>query len=173
MTLRRPRQPADPDSSQAAYLLSLRWLAARELSEGQIRERLARRGFSTRAIIPAIERLTGVRAVDDRRAALAAARTDVNVHRRGPARVLHKLQEMRIDKDLARDVVREVFGDVDERALMQRALAKRLPTGAGGAGDSAQLRRLHAYLIRQGFSPSAAAALLRSRLGRSAVPDDE
>ena len=80
---------------------------------------------------------------------------------------------MRIDKDLARDVVREVFGDVDERALMQRALAKRLPTGAGAAGDSAQLRRLHAYLIRQGFSPSAAAALLRSRLGRSALPDDE
>jgi len=173
MTLRRPRQPADPDSSQAAYLLSLRWLAARELSEGQIRGRLERRGFSPQAIVPAIERLTRARVIDDRRAALAAARTDVNGHRRGPVRVLRRLQEMRIATDLARDVVREVFGDVAEGTLMQHALAKRLRSGAAITGDAAQLRRLHAYLVRQGFSPSAAAALLKSRLGRGAAPDDQ
>ena len=173
MTRGRPRRPADPDSLQAAYLLGLRWLAVRELSERQVRERLERRGFSDRAITPAIERMTGARALDDRRAALAAARTDVNVRHHGPIRVLRRLQSMGIDGDLARGVVREAFGDLDERVLMQRALAKRLRTGTGAIRNAAHLRRLHAYLVRQGFSSSAAAALLRGRAGRSELPDDE
>jgi SOS response regulatory protein OraA/RecX len=162
MTRRPPGQPTDPDSSQAAYV-----------SEAQVRMRLARRGFSVLAITPAIERLTGTRALDDRRAALAAARTDANIYHRGPARVLRRLHEMGIDRDLAHATVGEVFGEFDERALMERALAKRLRTGANAILDLAQLRRLHAYLVRQGFSSSAAATLLRSRTRRSAPPDDE
>jgi regulatory protein len=173
MTPRPAREPADPDSSQAAHLVGLRWLAVRELSERQVRDRLARRGFSATAIEPAIERLTRARALDDRRAALAAAHTDVNVHHRGPARVRRRLHEMGIDRDLAHDIVREVFGDLDDRDLMERALARRLRTGAGSIRDPAQRRRLHAYLVRQGFSASAAATLLRSRSRRSALPDDE
>ena len=39
--MKKPRPPDDPDSSKAAYSRALRWLTARELSEGQVRIQLA------------------------------------------------------------------------------------------------------------------------------------
>ena len=167
------RPPVDPDSPKAAYLLGLRWLAARELTSAQISQRLERRGFSPRAIGPALERLTRERALDDRRAALASARTEATLRHHGPARILRRLQSMGIDRDLAREIVREIFGELDERALMQRALAKRLRPGASLIRDRAQLRRLHAYLVREGFSSSAAVALLRGRSARGTRSEDD
>ena len=61
-----PSPPEDPDSHNAAYVLALRWLSARELSEGQVRERLARRGYTAWAVDAAIRRLIQQRAVDER-----------------------------------------------------------------------------------------------------------
>ena len=173
MTFKRPARADDPDSPQAAYLLGLRWLASRELSEGQVRERLERRGFSAPAVAAAIARLTQARALDDRRAALAAARTDVTIRHHGPLRILRRLQEMGIDGDLARHTVGELFDEIDQADLMRRALARRQREGAGASPDAAELRRLYAYLVRQGFAPSAVASLLRSRRGRGRAPADD
>jgi regulatory protein len=167
------RNTPDLLSSQAAYLVGLRWLAARELSSGQVRERLNRRGFAPQAIEDAIRRLIVERALNDRRAAIALARTEVTVRQRGPHRVLRRLLAMPIDRDLAKDVVREVFGDVDESALIERALAKRLRRTGGRITDAAQRRKLHAQLVRQGFSSSAAASHLRSRTRKGKNTDDE
>src|SRR5262245_32974541 len=72
--VKKPRPPEDPDSSNAAHFLALRWLTARELSEAQVRERLAEKGFTSTAIEPAVARLLADRTLDDRRAATAVAR---------------------------------------------------------------------------------------------------
>ncbi len=118
--MKKPRPPEDPDSSKAAYFRALRWLTARELSEAQVRSRLAEKGYTEIAIKPALERLIQDRTVDDRRAATAVARTEARVRRHGPHRVMGKLIAMHIDRDLARDVVRELFGEEDEDALSTR-----------------------------------------------------
>ncbi len=55
--MKKSRPPEDPDSSKAAYLRALRWLTARELSEAQVRARLAEKGYTDTAIMPAVERL--------------------------------------------------------------------------------------------------------------------
>jgi regulatory protein len=166
----KPRPPHDPDSATAAYLRALRWLTARELSEAQVRARLALTGFSDTAITPAVDRLVRERTIDDRRAAMAVARTEAHVRRRGPRRVMGRLIAMQIDRELAAEVVRELFGEDAESELLETALDLRLRHNPERLGDPRERRKILAYLVRQGFSASAASAAIRTRsTGRSTV----
>ena len=153
----------DPSSPKAAYFLALRWLTARELSEGQVRERLARRGYTPQVIDPAVQRLLSERTLDDRRAATAVARTEAKVRRHGPRRIMGRLVAMRIDRDLAKDVIRELFAENDETELLERTLDTRLRGNHARLRDPHERRKLTAYLVRQGFSASAASGLIRKR----------
>jgi regulatory protein len=164
--VKKPRATEDPDSSKAAYLQALRWLTARELSEAQVRARLTDKGYTQTAIAPAIARLLEERTIDDRRAATAVARTEARVRRHGPHRVMGKLIAMQIDRELARDVVRELFGEEDEQALIDRTLERRLRGKPERLSDPRERHKLLAYLVRQGFSTSAASAAIRKKSRR-------
>jgi len=139
---------------------------ARELSEAQVRARLAETGYSDTAINPAVERLLQDRTLDDRRAATAVARTEARVRRHGPHRVMAKLVAMRIDRDLAKDIVRELFGEEEEEALLEKTLDIRLRGNPERLKDPRERRKILAYLVRQGFSASAASAAIRNRSKR-------
>ena len=164
--MKKPRPADDPDSSTAAYAHALRWLSARELSEGQVRARLVEKGYSENAITPALERLLNDRTIDDRRAATAVARSEARVRRHGPHRVMGKLLAMRIDRELAKDVVRELFGEEHEDDLLDRALERRLRGNTDRLSDPRERQKMAAYLVRQGFSASAASAAIRNKLKR-------
>lgn len=161
--MRKARPPEDPDSFNAAYFRALRWLSARELSEAQVRDRLADRGYSDAAIGPAVDRLRQERTIDDRRVASAAARTEARVRRRGPRRILGKLISMQIDRDLAQEVVKELFGETDEQELLETTLERRLRGNFERLKDPLERRKVLTYLVRQGFSASAAASTLRQK----------
>jgi regulatory protein len=145
-----------------AYVAGLKMLARRELSEAQLRLRLARRAFTAGDIDAAIERLRAERSLDDRRVALACARTEVGLRRRGRVRVLRHIESLGIARDIARAAVAEVFSELDEGALLEQALERRL-RGAS-LEDTATARRIHRYLIRQGFDPSRVTAMVESRI---------
>jgi regulatory protein len=155
------RPPDDADSPKAAYIRALRWLTARELSEGQVRARLAEKGYTEDAIKSALEHLVDDRTIDDRRAATAVARTEARVRRRGPHRVMAKLLAMQFDRDLAKEVVRDLFGDEEQEALIDSALERRLRGKSDKLKDPHERQKLLAYLVRQGFSASAASAAIR------------
>ena len=91
-----------------------------------MRDRLLRRHFAEDEINRVVERLTADGTLDDRRVALAAARSGAKVKRRGRRRVLQQLQQLGISAETARAAVDEVFGDLDESALLQAALDRRL-----------------------------------------------
>ncbi len=141
-------------------------LSRRDLSEAQMRERLARKEHSPEAIEDAVARLRDVGALDDRRVARAAARTEATVRARGRARVFQKLRSLGIPDEVAEEAVAEVFGAVDERTLLDRALARRLRGPGSRIRDAAHFRRLAQQLVRQGFPPSLVLAALKAR-GRS------
>jgi regulatory protein len=145
-----------------AYTQALTWLARRELSEVQVRSRLARRGVEAPEIDAAIDRLTSERALDDRRVALACARSAVTLKGRGPARVRRDIEALGIDRDLARAAVDEVFGEVDQASLLDRALTRRWPRT--GAPDQRTMHRIYRGLLQQGFPHDQVMAALRARL---------
>jgi regulatory protein len=161
------------DPLRAAYAAGLALLSRRELSEAQLRERLARKEHPPEAIDDAVRRLIEVRALDDRRVALTAARTEAQVKSRGRVRVLRRLQALGISEEIAREAADEVFGAVDERALLERALARRLRGPASTLRDPARFRRLFQQLVRQGFAPALVLRALKAHARHEAVPDEE
>ena len=161
MKARRP--PQAPDSPSAAYSRGLALLTARELSEAQVRSRLTDRGYSRAAIDAAVARLIENRSLDDRRAAMAVARAEMRGRGRGPGRVMGRLIAMRIDRNLAKEVLAELFGDTPEDDLLDAALHRKLRGRSERLADPHERRKLIAYLIRQGYSASSAARAVRSK----------
>ena len=151
-----------PDGADRAYVAGLTLLARRELAEAQVRTRLAKRKFDQDDIDAAVARLRSERAIDDRRTALACARTEVRIRHRGRARVVRQIEALGIARDIARDAVAEVFAEIDEPALLEQALDRRLRHGMS-LSDPAVLRRVHRYLLGQGFEPGRVMTLLRRR----------
>ncbi len=146
-------------------------LARRELSAQRVRARLQDRGFAQDAIDAAIAQLLESGALDDARVARAHARTAATVRGRGRLRVMHELQQIGVARDVAAQAIGEVFGELDERALVTRALHKKL-AGRATPADSREYARLYQHLIRQGFSPAAVTAALRG-LGTGRGADRE
>jgi regulatory protein len=131
-----------------------------------VRERLAERGYSPAAIARAVDRLVEERALDDRRAATVVARTEARGRRRGPRRVMARLMAMRIDRELAKEVVQDLFGDTGEQEMLEQSLDRRLRGNPERLADPRERQKILAYLVRQGFSPSAASRLLRKKSGK-------
>ena len=143
-----------------AYLDALKMLARRELSEAQIRQRLARREHASDDIDAAVERLRSERAIDDRRVAEAIARTQTSIKRRGKLRIRREIEHAGIARDTARRVVDDVFADVDAEALLEQSLTKRIRGREKIAGQK-EFNRLYRYLVGQGFEPDRVLAALR------------
>jgi regulatory protein len=148
-----------------AYTAGLTLLSRRELSAAQLRQRLKIRKFADADIEEAILRLRASQALDDARVARAYARRAVGVKGRGRARVLREIEGLGIDRAAARDAVDEVFGEMDEDALLAKALDRKLR--GRRVKDASEFRRLYQFLMRQGFEPAQIAKALESRGGRA------
>jgi regulatory protein len=153
----------------SAYIDGLKLLGRRELSVAELRSRLVDREYPPDEIDAAVAKLLENGALDDRRVAGAYARTASKVKGRGRLRVARELQAMGIDRDVAAAAVAEVFGDIDERAMIQRAIQKKLRGGRPPA-TLQERARLYQFLMRQGFTPGAVSAALR-RIGAAPEPD--
>jgi regulatory protein len=148
-----------------AYTTALTLLSRRELSTRQLRERLARKQFEPAEIDRVVQRLADNRVLDDRRVALACARTDASVKGYGRRRALQHLQQLGVSSEIALSAVDEVFGEVDEAALLDAAIEKRLRGGTARALDPKEKARLVRHLLARGFAPSQVFARLRARGG--------
>jgi regulatory protein len=138
-----------------AYIVALTMLSRRELSEAQVRARLARKEFPDDDIEAAVERLRQDGTLNDRRVALAAARLESAVRHRGRSRVIQKLRTLGIDGEVAEAAVNEVFEEVDESALLDRALERRLRGQEPKDLDERGRARIVRGLAGQGFTIAA------------------
>ena len=150
-----------------AYTTALTLLGRRELSAKQLRERLTRRQFTVEEIEAVIDRLTRDRTLDDRRVALAAARMAATIKGRGRRRVLQYVQQQGVSSEVAAAAVSEILGDLDEDALLDRDLEKRLRGAALASLDGRGKAKLVRQLITQGFEPAAVFARLRRKGGNA------
>jgi regulatory protein len=145
----------------SAYLDGLLLLARRELSEHQLRQRLARKEHAPEDIDEAIDRLKAERALDDTRVAEAIARTQTAHKGRGRRRVTHAIERVGISREAARRATDAVFGALDEDAHLAAALEKRLR--GRPIADDADMRRLFRHLVGQGFDTGRILAALKAR----------
>jgi regulatory protein len=135
-------------------------LAGRELSEAQVRQRLARRKHDADDIDRAIERLKEGGYIDDARAAAVIARRETTVRRRGKARVSNRLRAAGIAATVADRAIEQVFKEVDADALLDASLERRL-RGRTRIEDDKEMQLLYRYLVGQGFEGDRVLAKLR------------
>ena len=145
---------------------ALRLLAGRDLTTSQLRGRLLRRGLPADEVGRTLDRLTRAGLLDDARTAAAHARRAVHVKLRGRERARRELEALGIDPEAADRALAAVFDQVDEAAVLERAIARRVE---GPIRTRADLRRLHGALVRQGFAPDDVAAALLARAGADAA----
>jgi regulatory protein len=138
-----------------AYTTALVLLGQRELSSAQLRARLLRRGCPPDAVDEALSRLTSDLTLDDQRMARAAARVEARIRGRGPARVRQKLHALGIPAEVAHEAVQDVFVDIDEGALIEQALQRRLRGQTLADLDDRARARIIRGLVGQGFALSA------------------
>jgi regulatory protein len=149
----------------SARVAALKMLARRELSEAQVRQRLARRGYDASEIETAVERLKADRSIDDQRVAGAIARTEVSIKRRGKRRVVQQIQQAGISRSAARQAADETFEEMNEETLLSSALNRRLKSDRTIV-DEREFQRLYRYLIRQGFDADDVFKALSARRAR-------
>lgn len=160
----------DDGGRDRSHDIALRLLARRDLSTSRLRERLLRRGLPADDIERAIARLTRAGLLDDARTAEAHARRAVYVKLRGRRRAEQELRALGIDAQTAGRALAAVFAEVDETALLKRAIDRR---AEGPIRTRAEFRRLHQALVRQGFPPDeTAAALLALTRGDGAFMEE-
>lgn len=138
-----------------AYITALTMLSARELSEAQLRTRLKRREMDAGEIDEAIARLKADRTLNDRRTALAIARMESAIKHRGRSRVLQKIRQAGIADQTAEDAVREVFEEVNESDLLERAFTRRMRGKSVKELDDKGRARIIRGLAAQGFTLDA------------------
>jgi regulatory protein len=149
-----------------AYIVALTLLSARELSESQVRARLKRREIADDEISEAISRLKRDGTLNDRRVALAIARMESAIKHRGRSRVLQKIRQAGIDDDTAQDAVREVFEEVDEDAMLDKAFERRLRGKVAKELDDKGRARIIRGLVAQGFRFEAVLKRLKRTAGK-------
>jgi len=137
-------------------------LARRELSEAQVRQRLVRRGHPPDDIDETIARLREERAIDDTRVAESIARTQTSLKKRGKLRVRQHIESAGIAGATAKRAVDDLFAGIDDAALLEASLLKRLH-GRERIADDREFQRLYRYLVGQGFDPDRVLATLRKR----------
>ena len=146
---------APPDIHAAA----LRLLNYRFRSVVEMERKLRDRGFSADEIAAEIERLTEERWLDDARFAREYALSKLRA-RKGARRIEMELRNFGVAKDLIREALADVADEVDETtqlAELCRKKANQIVTrhGAAHLREDRGRKKLVAYLLSQGYDPSA------------------
>jgi len=132
---------------------ALRMLARRALSEGEIRGRLAKKGFPDGPAQAAILRLRELGLADDPKLCGQLVRYYRETRGYGPAKIAWTLRTRGFPRELIEDSVRRGCSPEEEIADAAAALRKKfrggLPPGREGAA------RAYRFLAGRGFSPDA------------------
>ena len=143
---RKRLDPEQSSSADAARLAAIGLLARRDFASGELRRRLAERGFEEDAVAAALTLLTEERALDDARfahsyVAYRAARGQ------GPVRIAADLAAL----GLTTDLIETALGSgPDWRALAREVRARKF--GAAEPGSWPERGRQARFLQYRGFS---------------------
>ncbi len=159
------RDPALAKAIRAA----VKYLAARSLTRRELVGRLVKRGFDRTLADAAADDLGRQGLLNDRAAAQAAARRQIE---RGSAGTLaeDRLVSRGIDPVLARQAVSDATGDRDEASAALDLARKRVRACPPSLEPDSIRRRVFAFLARRGYDEETARSAV-DRAVREIIPE--
>ncbi len=138
---------------EALWLYALKVLGGRAYSIGELREKLRRRAERQGDIDDILARLKDHGYLDDKRFAEGFASARLANDRFGQTRVLQDLRQHRVAPTLAERVVKKVYEEVDEEALIAEWVRRkyRLAEREGLFQEDKDLASAYRRLLRAGF----------------------
>lgn len=147
---------------------ALRMLARRDLSEGEIRERLSVKGYPLAEAQAAIGRLRELGLVDDKGLCARLARSYRETRGYGPVKIAWALRARRFPAALIGETVRASSSGEEElaaAAALRKKFRGGIPRGRQGAAKACR------FLAGRGFSPDACRKAVRGV--SSEIPEGE
>jgi len=138
---------------------ALNLLGYRARSEGELRERLSRHGYTPETVEAVIGRLGELAYLDDEE--FARQRAQEKARKYGPRRVSADLMKSGVGRDLASRAVAEEFEGRSELEDARSAAARRY----NGGGSEAEARRVYGFLARRGYSAGVCAEVAKQHRG--------
>ncbi len=136
-------------SNKSPMGAALSGLSRKNMSVGEMREWLERKGYEAHEIDECVARLIQWRYLDDRTYAKDLARVMVGTRLYGKRRASYELKKRLFEDNLIDSTLEEIYEAVDERALAQKAADAYL---RGRTDDSLGAKqRLARWLLRRGF----------------------
>ena len=147
------------DERVRAREAALRLLSVRARSRRELLDRLKRKGFHSDVAGLVVEALAETGLVDDREFARLWADERMRLRPVGSRRLRQELAAKGVPSDVVADIVRATYEAHPEAGLARRVLDRR--ARGIGVDDLKARARLHAFLVRRGFSHATAAQALR------------
>lgn len=127
--------------------IALNFLSYSDRFSKELVQRLKRNGFAKEEIDETIEKLKKYGYVDDSKTAREFIRSKIEKGW-GPERIKFELVRRGISEEEAENLVKEIFGEIDEEGLIMEVAKKFLRVKKG----EKVLEKLKGFLFRKGFS---------------------
>jgi regulatory protein len=144
-----------------AYDEGLRLLARRALTRAEVEQRLAARGHDPSSVEDAVSRLVAAAVLDDAALARHWIGSTATARGRGRKRALAELTRRGVAPEVAASAWSRAVadGDIDESAMVRRAVRRRLGPAPGRANEG-RLARVYNALLYEGFTREQVASAL-------------
>ncbi|MGH2489638.1 MAG: regulatory protein RecX [Candidatus Limnocylindria bacterium] len=168
---RQAREPRPPPDAEQAFEVAGRFLGTRPRSGWEVEQRLRRAGAAESIIAATLKRLAGIGLVDD----LAFARWWIDQRDRhaprGRLALETELRAKRIPPAVLEALRSQNAGEelLTEEERAAAALERHL-RGRPFPDDARAAQRLGMFLVRRGFDPATARAVLRRAAAESTGP---
>ena len=146
-----------------AFDCALRVLALRDHAEGELRGKLARKGYPDGEVEETVARLKELRYLDDLRFARAFASSAMRNGRGYGARLGMELARRGVSRDIAEVALAELKEEFVEDDLLAQLLERRFAGFDPASASEKERRKVVGYLQRKGFSLSAIFEKLKTK----------
>ncbi len=156
------------EDTQNAFNKALRYLTQRDRSEFEIRSYLLKKEFSCDTISDVINKLKDLNYLDDVRFGEKWTQYRIETKSFGKIRIRQELYQKGLDSKLIDQIVDQLYQSVDEFELAKSCASKKYK-GMKNLTIEKQLRRLKAFLHRQGFNEEITSSVISSLLKNDEV----
>ena len=143
------------------FTTALRLLSGRDLSEAELRRKLAKFGFSASDIDSAIDKCHEYRYLDDQRYALARARSLAQSGKGVGRKIMLDLKQRGIDEATACQALEDIAAEIPPEQAMRDLLERRFSQFSYDQASDKERRRVVSYLQRRGFALDLIFTILR------------